>query len=47
MDFDRLAPDVKEYVKAQVNEGVYASIEEMLEHAILLMRRKKEEQQVR
>lgn len=47
IDFDRLAPDVKEYVKAQVNEGVYASIEEMLERAILLMRRKKEEQQAR
>ena len=47
IDFDRLAPDVKEYVNAKVREGVYASIEEMLEQAIPQMVRKKQEQQSR
>ena len=47
IDFDRLAPDVKEYVNAKVREGVYASIEEMLEQAITQMVRKKQEQQSR
>lgn len=47
VDFDRLAPDVKEYVNAKVKEGVYASIEEVLEDAVLSMRRRKEEQQAR
>jgi hypothetical protein len=31
IDFDRLAPDVKGYINAQVSEGVYSSAEEALD----------------
>lgn len=38
IDFDRLAPDVKEYINAQVSEGIYSSAEELLDDAVRHLR---------
>lgn len=43
IDFDRLPPDVRDYVNAKVKEGAYPSIEVMLADAVRRTRREKEE----
>ena len=47
IDFDRLAPDVKDYINAQVSEGVYFSAEEVLEDAVRRLRQADEERHER
>lgn len=47
IDFDRLAPDVKDYINAQVSEGVYASTEEALDDAVRRLRQADEERHER
>lgn len=47
MDMNRLSPDVKSYIDAQVSEGVYASAEEALDDAVRRMRQEKEKRLTR
>ncbi|HTY51499.1 MAG TPA: type II toxin-antitoxin system ParD family antitoxin [Steroidobacteraceae bacterium] len=47
IDLDRLAPDVRDYINAQVSEGVYSSAEEVLEDAVRRLRQADEERHER
>jgi putative addiction module CopG family antidote len=47
IDLDRLAPDVRDYINAQVSEGVYSNAEEVLEDAVRRLRQADEERHER